>query len=197
VEGRSTGLLPDPELEEHRSQVAEQLALYSSYGTEPEVAQGLFAGVPQWLFHTVADRIGASEGTLWFADDKRSHLTATVNPFNPTFVGFQQPIDKGFISMVFATEQSLCENEVYRHEEHDSVADLTVRKVTYAMIATPFYLGGEVRGILSFVQHKDDRDAKDPEGFSADHLGEVKLLARALTNLAEGRLLKILMGLGE
>ena len=145
------------------------------------------------------ERVGAHEGTVWLLDHSRSNLVPRFNngPNAESFVGsFRQSLRAGMISMVVATEQPICENDVHRNQRQDRSLDRKLGVLTCSMLAVPFYFVGEVRGVISAVQLKRPGDSEpDPEGFSSDNLRSLQLTASVLSRLIEHDLITLAIGL--
>jgi GAF domain-containing protein len=143
--------------------------------------------------------IGAHEGTVWLLDETRSFLVPRFNngPHAANFVGsFRQSLRSGMISMVVSTEQPICENEVHQNQQQDKALDAHLRLQTCAMLATPLYFGGELRGVLSAVQLKPAGSAApEPPGFAPQHLEALQLTASVLARLVEQELYTLALGL--
>jgi hypothetical protein len=142
------------------------------------------------------DRAGAHEGTVWLIDATRSFLVPRFNtgPHAEGFVGsFKQSLRTGMISMVVATELPICENEVYRNQQQDKSLDKQLQLHTWAMLAVPFYFGGELRGVISAVQliKPADTTAPEPPGFTAENLATLQLETSVLTRMVEYQLLSL------
>lgn len=140
---------------------------------------------------------GAHEGTVWLLDETRSHLVPRFNsgPNAAGFVGsFRQSLRAGMISMVVATEQPVCENQVHRNQQQDKRLDLQLGLVTCAMLAVPFYFAGKLRGVISAVQLKENAEAPEPPGFTAENLATLQLAAEVLSRMVEYRLLSLALG---
>lgn len=140
---------------------------------------------------------GAHEGTVWLLDATRSHLVPRFNsgPNAKSFVGsFRQSLRSGMISMVVATEQPVCENEVHRNQRQDKTLDHQLQLVTCAMLAVPFYFAGELRGVMSAVQLKESAAAPEPPGFTAENLATLQLAAEVLARMVEHQLLSLALG---
>jgi hypothetical protein len=99
------------------------------------------------------------------------------------------------ISMVVATEQPICENEVQRNQQQDKTLDRQLGLATSAMLAIPFYFAGELRGVISAVKLKAPDAAFDPAGFSPDDLRVLQFAASILTRLIEYELLNLALSL--
>ena len=143
---------------------------------------------------------GAHEGTVWLLDPSESFLVPRFNngPNAANFVNvFRQSLATGMISMVVATEQPICENEVHRNTRHDRTLDCKLSPVTCSMLAVPFYFAGQSRGVLSAVRLKEaDSAAAAPPGFTPADLQALQLTADVLERLIEHELLTRSLGLG-
>jgi hypothetical protein len=161
----------------------------------------LFQGIAPQLLTQCFSRIGAHEGTVWLIDESRKALVPRFNsgPKATEIVGvLRQPIDKGMVSLVFASERSLCENDVYRNDRQDRTVDEKLRQLTCAMLAIPLVFGREMRGVISAVKLKaPGSDAPDPPGFSTDDLAFGELVASTVGWLLDKRLLELCLGLQE
>ena len=143
-------------------------------------------------------QVGADEGTIWLIDSGNEVLIPRFNsgPHAEGFVGVhRQPLSKGMISMVVATEQPICENEVYKNERQDKEVDRKLGLRTCAMIAVPLVFTGELCGVISCVQVRPGNSKDpDPPGFAQEHLVHMQLTASLLGRLMEGRLLGHCLG---
>jgi GAF domain len=146
-------------------------------------------------------RAGAHEGTVWLLDRTRSYLIPRFNsgPKADTFVGsFKQSLRAGMISMVVATEQPICENEVHQNRQQDKTLDQKLGLWTCAMLAVPFYFAGELRGVISAVQLQSAGAATpEPPGFTAENLGTLQLAASVLSRMIEHQLMSLALGREE
>ena len=140
----------------------------------------------------------AQEGSIWLLDPPGNHLVPAWNNGAKAaeFVcRFRQPLDRGIISMVFASEQPFVENKVYQNQVFDPELDRRLGLRTCALIAAPFYFLKGCRGIISCVQVKAlGEDVPDPEGFSPPHLAAVQRTSAMLSRLLEFRLLGSTVG---
>jgi GAF domain-containing protein len=153
------------------------------------------------LLVSALECVGAHEGTVWLLDETRTALVPRFNngPNAANFVGsFHQPLHFGMISMVVSTEQPICENEVYQNQQQDKRLDRTLGLLTCAMLATPLYFGGELRGVISAVQLKPAHNhSPEPPGFTAEHLEALQLVAAVLSRLVDQQLLALALGLED
>ncbi len=142
----------------------------------------------------------ADEGTVWLLDEARAHLIPRLNtgPRASEFVGrFRQSLRSGMISMVVATEQPICENEVHRNQQADRSLDRELGLETCAMIAVPFSYASEVRGVITGVRLKPaDHTGDEPPGFTMKNLQQLQRTAGVLSRLVEHRLLTAILGVG-
>jgi GAF domain-containing protein len=143
-------------------------------------------------------RMSAHEGTLWLLDEARTLLRPRFNsgPRAAEFVGrFLQPLRAGMISMVVATEQPICENEVHKSQRQDPTLDTELGLRTCAMVAVPLYYAGELRGVISAVKLKPAQGpAEDPPGFTMGDLQQLQRTASLVSRLIEHRLLTAILG---
>jgi hypothetical protein len=147
------------------------------------------------------DTIGAHEGTVWLLDETRNYLIPRFNtgPNAASFVGrFRQSVRAGMISMIVSTELPLCENEVSKSKQQDKSLDQKLGLQTCAMLATPLYFAGELRGVISAVQLRASGEGEaEPPGFSPQHLETLQLTASVLGRLIEQQLLSLSIGLED
>ena len=145
--------------------------------------------------------IGAHEGTVWLLDESRNYLIPRFNtgPNAASFVGrFRQSVRAGMISMIVSTELPLCENDVSKNQQQDKSLDEKLGLQTCAMLATPLYFAGELRGVISAVQLRSPGSSEpEPPGFSPQHLETLQRTATVLARLVEQQLLVLTIGLDE
>ena len=145
--------------------------------------------------------IGAHEGTVWLLDESRNYLIPRFNtgPNAASFVGrFRQSVRAGMISMIVSTELPLCENDVSKNQQQDKSLDQQLGLQTCAMLATPLYFAGQLRGVISAVQLRAlGTSEPEPPGFSPEHLETLQLTAAVLARLVEQQLLSLAIGLDE
>jgi len=132
-------------------------------------------------------RIEADEGSIWLLDQQKENLIAAYNSGSRSadVVGFKLPVTRGIISLVVASEHPFVENNVYKNDKQDKALDKKLGKLTYAMIAVPFYFLNEVRGVISCVQLQDFEMKDDkvvpieptPPGFGPPELNTIQTMA--------------------
>ena len=184
----------DPELSEHADLIERRLAR-AAMSVTPEDFQKLVGDPGQTMLRSIMEWVKADSSSIWLADIEEQNLVVTHTSPDPHFVGWKQAVDEGMVALAYASEQPLCENRVYQNANHSTRVDDELNQVTYAMIATPFYFGGALQGVLSCVQLKQTVDDPDPNGFSARDLNRIRRLSTVLERLVNYRLLSNLLGL--
>jgi hypothetical protein len=133
----------------------------------------LVDGTMKQLVHGIVESVGATEGAVWLVDQAAENLVIAyiTGPHSQQLVGkFKQPLTSGLISMVFSSEQSFVENEVYKNALQDKTLDSTLKVRTYAMIAVPFYFLDACRGVASCVQLiSQESETPNAKGFDGNH----------------------------
>ena len=198
--------LPNERFVALRPALQEHLASMSR-GITPTNFLSLCDALVLSMLHDSFRQIGGSEGSIWLLDEEKEHLVIAHNngPDASKIIGFKQPVSEGIVSMVVATEQGFAENEVFKNKKHSPTLDRTLGKTTYAMVVVPFYLLGQVRGVISCVQLLNVRYEPDgavpteslPRGFAPEQMGVMQRTATVLTDLLDHRLLKAAIGWGR
>lgn len=161
----------------------------------PADFRALIGGPGLSVMRSAKESVGADSISIWLADIEQKHLVVTHSDPEEKLIGYEQPITEGLISLTFASEQCLCENQVYLNSNYSHKVDEKLGHVTTAMIATPFYIAGNLRGVISCVQVKSDTEAEDPPGFSARNMNRIRRLSTVGERLVNYRLLITLLGL--
>jgi hypothetical protein len=160
-------------------------------------------GIFRW-FNGIVAGVGATEGSIWLLDREKEHLVIAYNngPNAEKVLGFKQSLSKGLVGTVFATEQGMVENSVYKNTHHDHQLNSLLRETTYAMIVVPFYFLNERRGVITCVQLVNlSLEAGEsiplemsPAGFTGKHLTALKDAASILRELVDFRILRTTVG---
>ena len=187
-------ITPDPHLSEHAPAIEKALARAAS-AISPEDFRSLIGDPGQTTLRMVMESLAADSISVWIADVEEINLVVTHSEPDPAFVGWSQPLTEGLTSLVYVSEQPLCENQVYLNARHSKRVDEAMNQVTTALIAVPFYFGGKVQGVISCVQLKADPGAPDPGGFTARGLNRVRRLSTVLERLVNYRLLTRILNL--
>ncbi|MCB1228881.1 MAG: hypothetical protein KDN19_01365 [Verrucomicrobiae bacterium] len=191
----SLNLVADPDLAAAGAQLEDRLMRWADGIQVPEflelidpLVSRVLAAAFQW--------VGASEGTIWLANPGSGHLVAAFNtgPQASDLIGFEQPLDQGIVSLVYANEQAYCENEIAGRETHDTTLDRKLGKETAALLAVPFYFAFGLRGVISCVQLRD-ADGPPAAGFDSRHVEELASTATLAERLINSRLLLASLGL--
>lgn len=197
MDGRFT-VLPEERLEALRSILEGRMREAAGWASEERFTEFFDASMRTFLVDGF-DRVGAHEGTVWMLDAEREHLVPRFNsgPHAEAFVGsFRQSLRTGMISMVVATQQPICENDMCRNVRQDTSLDRQLKLQTCAMLAVPFTFLREVRGVISCVQvQAAGADTADPPGFPPEALQRLQLTTGVLARLVEYRLLALCLGL--
>lgn len=179
---------PDPVLSQ-QSYTIEQRVGEAARSLTIDELDALLGVVGREMVSVTNLALEATSASIWLTDEERTKMVVSHSEPVSDIIGREQPIDEGFVSLVFASEQAICENQVYEQAQHSKRIDAELGQVTCSMIATPFYLAGQLRGVLSCVKLKDSTDAPDPPPFTAANLNRVKRLATALERMLNFRIL--------
>jgi hypothetical protein len=110
----------------------------------------------------------ADEGALWLVDDVKRELRPcfSIGEHSEIFLNeIRQPLTSGLISMVFFTEDSICEAEVGRRSEYCPDVDSRLGAKTKAMIAIPVFFAQRCRGVFSAVLFEVSPQVTHKEAF--------------------------------
>lgn len=182
-------LLPDPILSAHGDAVANALTRYAKRATTADL-RALMDPAISAVFSSAMTAVGADSSAIWLIDPEHTHLVAGFTLPASDLVGEQQPLSEGLISLVVASEQPICENDVYLNTQHSKHIDESLGQTTDALIAVPFYLGGTLRGVVSCVRWKDPDTTTH---FAARELDRVRQLANTLERLLNYQLIKVVL----
>lgn len=187
-------IAPDPLLSEHSATIEKSLAAAAAQIGPKEFA-GLIGDPGMSVLRSGMDCLKADSMSVWLANHAQTHLVVTHSEPDRDFIGYEQPITEGLISLAFASEQCLCENQVYLNADHSKRADEAMSQITCALIVAPFYISGTLRGVISCVQLKDSLDDPDPPGFTARNMNRIRRLSTVMERLVNYRLLTTLLDL--
>lgn len=187
-------IAPDPQLSEHSDAIERRLAAVIR-GITPQSFHELIGDPGLSVMRSTMSCLDGHSMSIWLADEAEENLVVSHTLPDPDFVGWSQPVDEGLIGLVYASEQSLCENRVYANAEHSKRVDEALSQVTCALVATPFYVGGTLEGVLSCVQLKDSLDDPDPSGFTARNMNRLRRLSTVLERLVNYKLLTNLLAI--
>lgn len=124
----------------------------------PVESRGLVTPLMAEVFGDGLESIGADGGTLWLLDPGEAVLEAVFNPFEPEIAGQRQPLVSGIVSLVLATGESCCMTGMTGNDRHSPVIDIALGKTTRSMIAVPFSPAATIRGVLTAVRFRSDKE---------------------------------------
>ncbi len=142
---------------------------------------------------------GADHGAIWLADAEGEHLVPLFGCGERAgdFLDgrFRLPLGEGMLSMVFATGQPICENEVHAQPGHSAELDRRLGVRTEAMLAVPLHFAGRLRGVVSCV-HLAPAEAGPARArsFTGADLSALELAAAAVARLLDLALVESLLG---
>lgn len=147
------------------------------------ICRGEWAGWPSSgalnLLRDAVRAAGADEGVLWLVDDLRGELRPcfSIGSHSEIFLSeIRQPLSSGLISMVFFTENAICESEVGRHAEYCPDVDLRIGTKTKAMVAIPVFFAQRCRGVFSAVLFDSSNGDAKRDAFAH---GDFEILSKA------------------
>ena len=142
------------------------------------------------ILRRAAEASRAENSALWLASE--DHLSATLGTGSHAehFIGsFEQPLDRGIISLVHASGQPVCENSIADNPDHSPLLDTKLQIRTDAMIAVPVAVLGEISGVLTCVLTRPaGSDAPAAEFLPAD-LAEFEFAAACVGRILDASLL--------
>ena len=185
-----------PVLQEHLAKIGDAISPANFLSICDEILLTLLTDTFQ--------RVSADEGSIWLLDEGKQNLVVAYNsgPNSDKIVGFKQPLNKGIISLVVASERAFIESNVYKNARYSAALDEKLHNTTYAMIAVPLYFLNQVRGVISCVQLFDVLMqqgeplpvGKIPESFKPQHLVAIQRAAAVTRDLIDYRLLGTAVG---
>ncbi len=129
--------------------------------------------------------IHCNNSALWMTDGDFLIPVLGFGPHAEQFIGnYSHPLGEGIISMVHASGQPFCENNIQANPQHSSKLDQQLGIQTDAMVATPVVSKGEIVGAITCVHTSPAGEAAITHSFQASDMAELEFTA-ALT----GRLL--------
>jgi hypothetical protein len=185
--------LTDPDLEEFGDRLTRALERYAKR-LRPTDLDSLVDAATGSVLQNLRNNIAADSVAIWIADQAGENLVfAIASPVDNRVLGREQPMSEGFISLVFASEQPICENRVAEDERHSKRIDSVIGETTEAIIAVPFYLGGVLRGVLSAVRWQDGSGCAG--AFGLEHLQTTQRASVVVERLINLALAKAICGI--
>jgi signal transduction protein with GAF and PtsI domain len=163
----------------------------------PENIRSLWGHRGEQLLKQTALHVGAHAVGLWLRDRENRHLVLAYNTgaSGPAACEVRRPNTEGIVSLVLHSEQPFLENDVQKNAQHSKLVDMALHQRTEAMIATPFYLQSQCRGVLSCVQIRTEGGPANPSHrFEMIHLEAMQLAATMLGDAVDYQLLRTTLG---
>lgn len=151
VEGSETVVVKHPEIDGMGARLAQSIRR-SLDMLRPSEARELINPLMSELFSDALKSIAADGGTLWWLCPGEAMLEAVFNPLEPEIPGRRQPLVSGIISLVLATSETLRVETVDSHQRHSPAIDAALGKTTRSLIAVPFRMLDQTRGVLTAVR---------------------------------------------
>jgi hypothetical protein len=159
------------------------------------ICRGEWEGWPcQQSFDLLREAVhsaGADEGALWLVDDLKRELRPcfSVGSHVGIFLReIRQPLSAGLISMVFFTENSICESDVSSRKEYSPHVDLRLGAKTKAMIAIPVFFAQRCRGVFSVVLFEKENEGGIKDSFQQVDFDTLSRAAALWSELMDSQL---------
>ncbi len=200
-------VLPDPELAALAARLAASRDEWLLYVLK-EHTTALLDGLPASVMRAALRNIQADEGSVWLTPDGGHTLTPCWNngPQAADFVGkFSLSAQDGLTGLAFTSSMASSESEVCFNQMQNHVLDDALGVFTWAMLAVPLRLAGQVCGVITAVRlikraalgdlKTMPRSVADfppgyapPSSFSVDDLNAMENTAAVLGRLLDHRL---------
>ena len=142
----------------------------------------------------------ADDGALWLVDDLKRELRPcfSIGQHCEIFLNeIRQPLTSGLISMVFFTEDSICEAEVGSRSEYCPDVDSRLGAKTKAMIAIPVFFAQRCRGVFSAVLFEASSKTKHKEAFLHSDFEKLSQACTIWSELIDSQLAGVAMQVGS
>ena len=207
---------PDAELSALAAKLADARDEWLLHALQDHTA-ALLEGLPSNVMLSALRGIHADEGTVWLTPNGGHTLTPCWNngPQAASFVGrFQLPAQEGLTGLAFSSSLASSESEVCFSQLQNRALDESLGVFTWAMLAVPLRLAGQVCGVITavrLIRRADLGDLKTmprsradfPEGFepppsfSVQDLGAMETAAAVIGRLIDHRVHCWLMRIEE
>ena len=131
-------------------------------------------------------------------DSAKEYLVAAYvrGAARKTKVGTRRQVYEGLRGLVFANEQTYCQNHFTQSPFFDPVVDAEP-PIPTNVLAAPLAIGREVRSVITIIKTKHAADAPDPDDFGPEDVARINVLAATLGALIEHRLVGMITGLND
>lgn len=138
------------------------------------------------ILHRSCKLIGCGNSALWLASGDHLEPVLGHGPHAQEFIGkYRHPLSEGIISMVYASGQAFCENNIAANPNHSSRLDGILGIRTEAMIAMPVVSQGNIAGVLTFVHTTPAGASGKAPGFSAPDMAEVEFASALVSRILD------------
>ena len=131
--------------------------------------------------------VHCNDCALWLTGGDHLHPVLGFGPHSVQFIGtYSHPLDEGLISMVYASGQPFCENNIQANPQHSSKLDQQLGIQTDAMIVVPVVSAGEITGVITCVHTSAaNSSAHDTRDFASQDMNELEFTAALLGRVLE------------
>ena len=146
--------LPDAELATLAARLADSRDEWLLHALKDHTA-ALLDGLPSTVMQNALCSIQADEGSVWLTPDGGRTLTPCWNngPQAAGFVGkFSMSAQDGLTGLVFTSSMASSESEVCFNQMQNRTLDDSLGVFTWAMLAVPLRLAGQVCGVITAVR---------------------------------------------
>lgn len=199
--------LPDTDLTTLAAKLADSREEWLRHALK-EHTGALLDGLPASVLNAALLSIHADEGSVWLTPDGGRTLVPCWNngPQAASFIGrFSLSAHEGLTGLAFTSSLASCESEVCFNQLQNRTLDESLGVFTWAMLAVPLRLAGQVSGVITAVRliHRSDlgelrqvpRTRADfppgfqpPASFSVADLGAMEAATTVLGRLLDHRL---------
>jgi hypothetical protein len=151
------------------------------------------------LLRDAVKSVDADDGALWLVDDVARELRPrfSIGEHSDILLNeIRQPLSSGLISMVFFTENSICEAEVGRRSEYCPDVDSRLGSKTKAMIAIPVFFAQRCRGVFSAVLFEQPGETTRKNAFLPADFETLSQAASLWSELMDSQLAGVGMQIG-
>ena len=151
------------------------------------------------LLRDAVKSVEADDGALWLVDDVARELRPrfSIGEHSKILLNeIRQPLSSGLISMVFFTENSICEAEVGHRSEYCPDVDSRLGLKTKAMIAIPVFFAQRCRGVFSAVLFEQSGETTRKNAFLPADFEALSQAASLWSELMDSQLAGLGMQIG-
>jgi hypothetical protein len=132
----------------------------------------------------------AENASLWLVKEESLAAVLGIGPHADFFVNrYEQPLQQGIISLVYASGQPIFENAISDNPNHSKVLDNKLGITSDAMIAAPVTALGEIVGVVTCVHTRPVGTTDEASRFKPRDLGEFEFAAACTGRILDSALL--------